>query len=102
MKLIQVNEDNFDTEVLQSDRPVIVDFYADWGGPCKMIGPVMEKISSEHPEIKVVKLDVDRYPYLAQQYDVMSIPTIMTFKGGKLYKKKVGFGNEGAILGLLK
>ena len=83
MKITKINEDNFVQEVLQSDRPVIVDFYADWCGPCKMVSPVLEEIAYQQNEIKIAKLDVDAHPALAQQFGVMSIPTIIAFKGGK-------------------
>ena len=80
MKITKINEDNFVQEVLQSDRPVIVDFYADWCGPCKMISPLLEEIADQQNAIKIAKLDVDAHPQLAQQFGVMSIPTIIDRK----------------------
>ncbi|PKM70219.1 MAG: thioredoxin [Firmicutes bacterium HGW-Firmicutes-19] len=102
MKIIKINEDNFIQEVLQSDRPVIVDFYADWCGPCKMVSPVLEEIAYQQNEIKIAKLDVDAYPALAQQFGVNSIPTIIAFKGGQEYKRRVGFANKQILLDLVR
>jgi thioredoxin 1 len=102
MKITKVNEENFVQEVLQSDRPVIVDFYADWCGPCKMVSPVLEEIAYQQNEIKIAKLDVDAYPALAQQFGVKSIPTIIAFKGGKEYKRRTGFANKQILLDLVR
>jgi thioredoxin 1 len=102
MKITKINEDNFDQEVLQSDRPVIVDFYADWCGPCKMISPLLEEIAYQQSAIKIAKLDVDAHPQLAQQFGVMSIPTIIAFKDGKEYKRRIGFANKQILLDLVR
>lgn len=102
MKIAKINEENFVQEVLQSDRPVIVDFYADWCGPCKMISPILEEIAYQQNEIKIAKLDVDAYPALAQRFGVMSIPTVIAFKGGKEYKRRIGFANKQILLDLVR
>ncbi len=89
--VIQVNEGNFDTEVLSSGIPVLVDFYADWCGPCKMIAPTMEVLSREYAgKVKFVKINVDLNQDLASKYDVMSIPTAMLFKNGTIKEGLIG------------
>ena len=89
--VIQVNEGNFDTEVLSSGIPVLVDFYADWCGPCKMIAPTMEVLSREYGgKVKFVKINVDLNQDLASKYDVMSIPTAMLFKNGTIKEGLIG------------
>ena len=92
--------DNFNQEVLQSDKPVLVDFWATWCGPCRMVAPVVEEIANEHPEYKVGKVNVDVQPELAQQFNVMSIPTLLVFKNGQLYKSSVGAQPKASILAL--
>lgn len=79
----ELNSSNFDAVVLQSSSPVLIDFWAPWCGPCKMMGPVLEAYSTEHPEVLVVKVNVDEAPDLAQRYNVLSIPTFMVMKGGE-------------------
>lgn len=102
MRITYLTEDNFSEEVILSDRPVIVDFYADWCGPCKMVSPTLEEIAYQQNDIKIAKLDVDAHPMLARQFDVMSIPTIIAFKGGKEYKRRIGFANKQIILDLVR
>ena len=87
MSVVTLTKDNFEQEVLKSDKPVLVDFWAAWCGPCRMVGPVVEQIAGEHPEYKVGKIDVDDQPELAGQFSIMSIPTLLVFKDGKVHNK---------------
>ncbi len=90
---------NFDTEVLKSDIPVVVDFFATWCGPCKMMAPVIETLASEYAgKVKVGKLDVDENQDIAARYGVMSIPTILMFKNGQLVSKTVGVQNKAVLV----
>lgn len=101
MAELNITSANFKSEVLESDKPVIVDFWATWCGPCRMLGPVVEELAEEHPEIKVCKVNVDDEPDLAQQFGVMSIPFVASFKGGQLHKSSVGVQPKEALLALL-
>ena len=101
MAELNITKDTFKKEVLESDKPVIVDFWATWCGPCRMLCPVVAELAEEHPEIKVCKVNVDDEPDLAQEYGVMSIPFIATFKGGQLHKTSVGVQPKEALLSLL-
>lgn len=93
---------NFETEVLKSEKPVLVDFFADWCGPCKMTAPVVEELSNEHPEYKFCKVNVDSESELASRYGVMSIPTLIVFKDGKAASQSVGAISKEAMLALFK
>lgn len=103
MAVIQVTEDNFDDVVMKSDKPVLLDFYADWCGPCKMMGPIVEQIAEEYADTYVVgKVNVDEQPGLALKYQVMSIPTLVTMNLGMFAGKSIGAVSKGEVLELLK
>jgi thioredoxin 1 len=94
-----VTEENFETEVLQSDKPVIVDYWAEWCGPCRMVAPVLEEIAAEYADkIEVVKLNIDDNPELSQRYGIMAIPTMNVFSGGEVVKQIVGAKPKSALL----
>ena len=101
MAELTITSANFQKEVLESDKPVLVDFWAPWCGPCRMLGPVVSELAEEHAEIKVGKVNVDDEPELAQQFGVMSIPFVATFIGGQLHKSSVGVQTKAALLSLL-
>ena len=88
---ITLTESNFETEVLKSDKPVLVDFWASWCGPCKMLAPTIEQIANENDTIKVGKVNVDDEPDLAQKYGIVSIPTVILFENGEPKKTSMGF-----------
>ncbi len=101
MSAIQVNEENFDCEVLHSEKPVLVDFWAPWCGPCRRVGPIVEEIAEERTDIKVVKINVDENPELAARFQIMSIPTLMVIKDGEITNQALGAMPKHQILSLL-
>ena len=101
MSYIKVNANNF-SEIEQSEKVVLLDFYADWCGPCRMVGPVIEEIAKEHPEILVGKINVDEEEALSARFSVMSIPTLVVMKGGKVVRQVAGARPKAQILSLLE
>ena len=101
MSAITITKNNFASEVLQSDKPVLLDFWASWCGPCRMLSPIVDEIAGERPDIKVGKVNVDEQPELAAQFGVMSIPTLLVFKNGKLVNQAVGSRPKASVLALL-
>ncbi len=101
MSVINLNEANFEPEVLTSEKPVLVDFYAVWCGPCKMVSPIIDEIAEERQDIKVCKVNVDEAQGLAARFSVMSIPTLAVFKNGKLDRIETGARPKTAILAML-
>ncbi len=101
MSVIKINKENFASEVLNSNKPVLIDFYADWCGPCRMVGPVVSEIANERSDVKVGKINVDEQPELAAQFQVMSIPMLAVFKNGKLVNQVVGYKPKEQIEAML-
>lgn len=101
MPAISVNKNNFNQEVLNSDKPVLMDFWAPWCGPCRMVVPLVEEIAKERSDIKVVKINVDEEQELAMQFGVMSIPTLVVMKNGKIVNQVTGARPEAQILAML-
>lgn len=101
MAVVTVTKENFEAEVLQSEKPVLVDFWASWCGPCRMLSPVVDEVAEERSDIKVGKVNVDEQPELAGQFGVMSIPTLIVFKGGEIAKESVGAIPKSMVLDLL-
>lgn len=100
--MVIFNDQNFENEVLKSELPVLVDFYADWCGPCQQAGPIIEELAKEYEgKIKVGKLNVDESPQTASKYGVMSIPTVILFKEGKETRRQVGFSGKESLAALM-
>jgi len=101
MSAININKNNFQREVMNSDKPVLLDFWAPWCAPCRMVVPIVEEIAQERSDIKVGKVNVDEQPELAGQFGVMSIPTLVVMKNGKIVNQAMGARPKNAILGML-
>ncbi|MHC1785595.1 MAG: thioredoxin [Christensenellales bacterium] len=102
MAVVTITQQNFEQEVLKSSEPVLVDFWAEWCGPCRMVSPIVDEIGAETPGIKVGKINVDEQQALAMQYGVRSIPTLIVFRDGKIAKTAVGARPKAAILQMLE
>lgn len=101
MSVIKIDKENFESEVLNSNKPVLLDFYADWCGPCRMVGPIVSEIADERIDVKVGKVNVDEQPELASQFGVMSIPMLAVVKDGKVINQVVGYRPKEQILEML-
>lgn len=102
MSVVKLTVENFEQEVLQAEKPVLVDFYADWCGPCKMMSPIVDEIAEEESEIKVCNINIDQAMEIAQKYRVMSIPTFIAFKNGEEAGRQIGAVSKGELLSLIK
>ncbi len=101
MSAIVINKENFQTEVMRSGKPVLLDFWASWCGPCRMVSPVLDEIAEERQDIKVGKINVDEQPELAARFGVMSIPTLVVMKDGRVVNQMVGARPKAQILSML-
>lgn len=102
MVALKITKENFETEVLKSEKPVLLDFFATWCGPCKLVGPVIEEIAAEHPELTVGKINVDEEQELAASFQVMSIPSLFVLKDGKVTAQAVGARSKKQILAMIE
>ena len=101
MAVVAITKENFEQEVLQSAKPVLLDFWASWCGPCRMLSPVVDEVAEERTDVKVGKVNVDEQPELAGEFGVMSIPTLLVFEQGKLVRQAVGARPKASVLDLL-
>lgn len=98
MSAFNIHKNNFQEEILNSEKPVLIDFWASWCGPCRMVSPIVEQIAEEYPQYKVAKVNIDEEPELASQFGIMSIPTLLVVKNGEITNKSVGARNKKQIL----
>ena len=101
MAVITITKENFEQEVLHSTQPVLLDFWASWCGPCRMLSPIVDEVAEERTDVRVGKVNVDQQPELAGEFGVMSIPTLLVFENGKLVRQAVGARPKAAVLDLL-
>lgn len=101
MSVIKVDNNNFESEVLNSEKKVLLDFYADWCGPCRMVAPIVEDLAEEHPEYKVCKINVDEQPELAVKFQVMSIPSLFVMENGEIVNQALGAKTKAQLLDML-
>ena len=101
MKALHINKDNFHKEVLNSDKPVLLDFLASWCGPWRMVAPILDEIAEEREDIKVCKVDIDEQPELASRYRIMSVPTLMVLKNGQVMEQSIGAKPKHQILAMV-
>ena len=102
MSVIHITKENFDQEVIRSEAPVLLDFWASWCGPCRMVAPIVEEIAEEYPQIKVGKVDVDSEMELAARFGIVSIPTLLVLEKGQVIQKAIGYRPKAEILALLE
>ena len=102
MAAININKYNFNEEILKSDKPVLIDFWAPWCGPCRMVVPIVEEIAEEHPEYKICKVNVDDEAELAAEFGIVSIPTLVVIKNGKVVNQAIGARNKKQILAMFE
>lgn len=101
MSAIVITKENFEAELLKASGTVLIDFWATWCGPCRMLSPIVDQVAAEHPEVKVGKINVDEQPELAQQFDIMSIPTLLVFRNGQKVNESVGLIPQEKVEALL-
>ena len=101
MSVLHISEATFEQEVLHSDKPVLLDFFASWCGPCRMVGPILDEIAKEREDIKVCKVDIDEQPELASRFRIMSVPTLMVLKDGNIVDQSVGARPKHQILAMV-
>lgn len=102
MSVIRVTKSNFESEVVRSEKPVLLDFWASWCGPCRMVSPIVDEVAEETPAVRVGKINIDEEPELAQAFGVMSIPTLVVVKNGKVVRQSSGARPKEVILAMLK
>lgn len=101
MSVLELNAENFEDEVIHAEKPVLIDFWASWCGPCRMLSPIVDELAEEHPEMKVCKVNVDEQEELAARFDIMSIPTLLVFRNGEQVAQSVGVQSKQAILDMV-